>query len=146
MNTAFILDKTLCTGCGACMVACMDQNDINTGKGESAFRGMRMEETPCGWEIKAFGCMHCMDAACIEACPQNCFHRDPDTNLVILDATQCVGCEACEEACHYNALRHGIDGRMVKCNGCNERVKAGLKPACVKICQMQALRLANKGK
>lgn len=146
MDTIFTFDKHLCNGCGACAVACMDQNDMNTGQGETAFRCICMTETGCGWQIKAFGCMHCVTAPCMETCPRNCFHRDPDTNFVILDSAGCIGCGACKAVCPYDALRQGTDGKMKKCNGCNDRVKVGLKPACIKVCQLQALGLADREK
>ena len=31
------------------------------------------------------------------------------------------------------------DGKMVKCDGCNERVKNGMQPACVRACSFGAL-------
>ena len=43
-------------------------------------------------------------------------------------------------ACPFGAPRYRkSDGKMEKCDGCNERVKAGLKPACVRACSFGAL-------
>ena len=33
---------------------------------------------------------------------------------------------------------------MMKCDGCNERVKQGLEPACVRVCPFDALALATE--
>lgn len=33
--------------------------------------------------------------------------------------------------------------KIVKCDGCNDRVKAGLLPACVEACESHALRLID---
>ena len=38
-------------------------------------------------------------------------------------------------ACPFGAPRYReSDGKMVKCDGCNTRVKNGLQPACVRAC------------
>ena len=43
-------------------------------------------------------------------------------------------------ACPFGAPRYRrSDGKMVKCDGCNERVKNGLQPACVRACPFEAL-------
>ena len=43
-------------------------------------------------------------------------------------------------ACPFGAPRYRkADGKMVKCDGCNERVKNGMKPACVRNCSFGAL-------
>lgn len=36
------------------------------------------------------------------------------------------------------------DGKAPKCDGCRQRVKAGLLPACVKVCPMKALELIKE--
>ena len=43
-------------------------------------------------------------------------------------------------ACPFGAPRYRTsDGKMVKCDGCNERVKNGMQPACVRACSFGAL-------
>ena len=38
MEKSIYLDIDLCVGCGACAVACMDQNDIDPDNGQTALR------------------------------------------------------------------------------------------------------------
>ena len=66
-------DRDKCVGCGACAVACMDQNDIELKAGDEALRVIaHLEEA--GKEHTCFmdfsmACMHCEDAPCIKGCP-----------------------------------------------------------------------------
>ena len=79
--------------------------------------------------------MHCVDAPCISACPVGCLSKDPETGFTVYDNTNCIGCKSCAMACPFGAPRYRkSDGKMVKCDGCNIRVKNGLEPACVKSC------------
>ena len=84
--------------------------------------------------------MHCEDAPCIAACPAGCISKDPETGFTIYDNTNCIGCKSCAMACPFGAPRYRkSDGKMVKCDGCNIRVKNGLQPACVRACSFGAL-------
>ena len=84
--------------------------------------------------------MHCNDAPCIAACPVGCLSKDPETGFTVYDNTNCIGCKSCAMACPFSAPRYrASDGKMVKCDGCNERVKNGLQPACVRACSFGAL-------
>lgn len=134
-----------CVGCGACAVACMDRNDLDPSDQLDAFRkvvmierpGTRMEEMVC----LSLACMHCMDAPCIPACPCGCLRKDPRTNFTLADPAGCIGCRSCSMACPYAAPAFREDGRMHKCDGCNDRVKSGREPACVRVCPFGALKI-----
>lgn len=126
------------------MVACMDQNDIDVEHGEECYRRTYEPEfetkdgLSCGYFSMA--CMHCEDAPCIAACPSGCLKKDEETGFTIIDNTNCIGCKSCAMACPFGAPRYRrSDGKMVKCDGCNTRVKNGLKPACVLACPFGAL-------
>ena len=43
--------------------------------------------------------------------------------------------------CPFGAPRFGRDGRLKKCDGCAQRVKHGMQPACVRVCPFDALKL-----
>ena len=141
------LDLSKCVSCYACMVACMDQNDISTEQGQKPFRNVFDLETRNGERVNyshlSLACMHCPDASCIVACPCACIKKDPETNLTIFDTTNCIGCHSCAMACPFGIPAFGTDGKMQKCDGCFVRVHQGLKPACVKACPVSALRLVE---
>ncbi len=159
MKYIFDLNTDHCVGCGACAVACMDQNDTDVQNGDQPFRTVcTLEQEYKGeveWSYMSVACMHCDDAPCIKACPCGCLFKDPETNFTLCDNTNCIGCHSCSMACPFGAPKFNEEGKMVKCDGCVDRVKAGMQPACVKVCPFDALKLyteedyqkahANKG-
>ena len=55
----------------------------------------------------------------------------------------CIGCHSCAMACPYGAPSFGTDGKMIKCDGCIERWRHGLEPACVRTCPTGAIALRD---
>ena len=149
MKYTFTFDEDKCCACSACMIACMDQNDIDVESGEQCFRKtydpelVTDEGLVCVYLSTA--CMHCVDAPCIAACPSGCLKKDSLTGFTVYDNTNCIGCKSCAMACPFGAPRYRkSDGKMVKCDGCNTRVKNGLKPACVRACPFGALNCISE--
>lgn len=144
MKHVFVFDQQKCCACSACMMGCMDQNDIDLSAGDTCFRktfDTEFEEDGSNYcAYLSAACMHCVDAPCIDACPAGCLKKDEETGFTIYDNTNCIGCKSCAMACPFGAPRYrAFDGKMVKCDGCNERVKNGLQPACVRACSFGAL-------
>ena len=134
-----------CSACHACSVACIDENDLPRGAGRvCAYRRVTEQEkkTEAGYRFlrKMSGCMHCADAPCMAVCPADCFSRDGQTGLILPDNSACLGCRLCAEACPFDAVSFGGNGLMQKCDGCIDRLRAGLRPACEAICPPQALK------
>lgn len=143
---AIDLDKSKCISCGACTVACMDQNDLDVSR-QLPFRNVfDLEErtkAPVEYHHLSLACLHCVDAPCITGCPSACIRKDPETNFTVFDTTNCIGCHSCAMACPFGVPSFGPDGKMVKCDGCYVRVHHGMLPACVKACPTKALRLVD---
>ena len=128
-------DESKCTGCQACQMACMDQRDIRPEQGENPLRYVILREEPFAYI--SVGCTHCGE--CMEACPAGAITRKDD-GIVLVDEETCIGCGICKEVCP-NGVITLKDGHSVKCDGCRERVKAGLLPACVHTCPTGALSI-----
>ena len=147
MSHAFHLDLERCTGCFSCMVACMDQNDLEMGAEPMAWRQVHQIESGSGADARlryvSLSCMHCEDAPCLMACPTGAIARHPSTRAVIVNADLCIGCHSCSIACPFDVPRFGKDGTMQKCDLCSERLEAGLQPACVRVCPTKALRVTR---
>ena len=145
MRFIFDFDAEKCSACGACAIACMDQNDIDIEAGMEPYRKIYQLERPDARIYLTTACMHCPDAPCAEACHFACIKQDEETGLTTYDTIKCVGCRACARACPYDAISFRPTGqerpkvKMEKCHGCIERVKVGLDPACVHSCPTGAL-------
>ncbi len=144
MGKTIYLDIDTCSGCGACVVACMDQNDIYPEKGQPALRRIyRVEESESpNAEIlyASLACMHCEDSPCAMACPTGAIARDGMSGAVLVDGDLCIGCHSCALACPFGVPRYDGEGKMQKCRLCAERVEVGLQPACVRVCPTGALK------
>ena len=83
MKMIFDLDMDRCCACGACAVACMDQNDIEITEEPPLRKVFAMEGTN-GHAYISMACMHCEDAPCIVACPVGCLSKD-ERGLTVYD-------------------------------------------------------------
>ena len=134
-----IFDLDMDRSCGACAVACMDQNDIEITEEHPLRKVFAMEGTN-GHAYISMACMHCEDAPCIVACPVGCLSKD-ERGLTVYDSTSCIGCHSCAMACPFGAPTYNRFGKMQKCDGCAERLSHGLEPACVRTCSLGALKV-----
>ena len=70
-------------------------------------------------------------------------YRRPD-GIVDFDKSVCIGCKACIAACPYDAIFINPDDHSAeKCNFCSHRIDAGLEPACVVVCPVEAILVGD---
>lgn len=141
MELGFSFDVSRCSGCMACMVACMDQNDI-PADGRSFREVIRLEEGhyPSARIFNiSMACFHCVDSPCVQVCPKGAISRDRNWGVVGVDESRCIGCHACAMVCPFGAPRFHPGEKMKKCNLCIDRVAHGMDPACVHTCPTRAL-------
>ena len=151
-----LIDNTKCIGCRACQTACKQWNNLPAEKttffgGEgyqnpkdlsgSTYNLIKFHEIIENNKIKGWGfwkkqCRHCIDPACVAACPVPGVLEKKTYGPVAWDDTKCLGCPLCKEACPFNIPRFTseINPKIRKCNMCNDRLEEGLEPACVKAC------------
>jgi len=146
MQLGFHFDQTRCTGCWTCVVACKDWKDIPAGSAN----WMRVSQIVRGkypnlWMgFLATPCYHCLEPACIEACPTDAITKRQEDGIVVVNRDACLGrdkCAVCLEVCPYGSPQFGDkpDARMQKCDFCLDRWKVGKKPVCVMACPTRAL-------
>lgn len=147
MEKTLYCNVELCMGCGACAVACMDENDVNLAAGEMPNRRIhRSEQVKAGADYIRFvsvSCNHCEDSPCLVGCPTGAIYRDPETNAVTVARDLCIGCHSCALACPFGVPRYDGENKLTKCDLCSDRLKAGLTPACVRVCPVRALVLLD---
>jgi anaerobic dimethyl sulfoxide reductase subunit B len=141
----FFVNMKRCLGCATCQVACKDKLDLDAG--EFGRRLTRYEggnyPAPYVYSV-SLACGHCDRPACVAACPAGALTKDKDTGLVLLDQDRCSGCRKCEQACPYGAPTYvKATGKIMKCNGCKDRLDAGKTPVCVSGCRGRALEFGD---
>jgi DMSO reductase iron-sulfur subunit len=141
MRPSFVFDQNKCTGCQACQLACVIENELEFDASWRAIHTFNERHYPGAplFHI-SLACNHCAEPACMNACPALAYSRDRETGAVLIDQNKCIGCSYCTWACPYDAPK--IDrtkGVISKCTFCNDRIRRGRQPACVELCPTAAL-------
>jgi tetrathionate reductase subunit B len=133
----FVIDVARCIDCRACQVACSVENSVPDNHTRIWVQDLGVQGTFPDLKrvFVPYNCMHCENPPCTAVCVSGATWKDPATGLVLVDQDACIGCGFCVDACPYSA-RYIDEQRGVvdKCNGCLQRVEAGLEPACVATC------------
>jgi formate dehydrogenase iron-sulfur subunit len=140
---AFEVDLDRCSGCKACVAACHSLNGLDDGESWREV-GLVLGGRP-GLPVLQHvttACHHCLDPACLNACPVDAYEKDPVTGIVRHLDDQCFGCQYCTLACPYDAPKfHPGKGIVRKCDMCSDRLAAGEAPACVQACPHEAIKI-----
>lgn len=136
-----MIQASTCIGCQTCAVACKMEHDLPAGPQPikaiqvgplKTDEGLIMQHLPTT-------CYHCDQPACVSVCPTGAMQKRDD-GIVFSDLELCIGCQTCAVACPFGVpqLNSG-NGKIAKCDGCRERIDAGLWPACVLKCPTNTL-------
>jgi len=140
---AFEVDLDRCSGCKACVAACHSLNGLDD---HEAWREVGLivgggPGLPVLQHVTS-ACHHCVDPACLNACPVDAYEKDPVTGIVKHLDDQCFGCQYCTLACPYDVPKyHAGKGIVRKCDMCSDRLKVGEAPACVQACPHEAIKI-----
>ncbi len=142
----FIFDANKCVGCGACSVACMNENGFQSPerwRNIHSSNSARFPSLPLFY--LSLACNHCDDAPCMKNCPALAYSRNEITGAIIHDAEKCIGCKYCTWVCPYDAPKYNPNkGLIEKCTFCNSRILENKKPACANLCPTGALDFSNE--
>lgn len=140
----FFLDLNKCIKCKCCTMACNDHYNLQG----IHRREVVTHETPSsgGAVHISMSCNHCQNPVCMLACPNNYFQKRQD-GIVVLNATNCMSCTRCVEACPFDAIKlNPSTNRVDKCNFCVERIVQDKEPICVENCVTGALKVKKVSK
>jgi Fe-S-cluster-containing dehydrogenase component len=154
-----LYDATLCVGCQTCVVGCRQANNmpvehtgaqtlwdnpvelsaktLNIIKKYQSGTGAFKDRDVNGYSFVKRHCMHCVDPACVSACPATAMTKDAKTGIVSYNKEACIGCRYCQVACPYNIPKFEWDNpfpKIVKCQMCSHLVAKGQIPACCDVC------------
>jgi len=80
-------------------------------------------------------CNHCLNPACVAACPSGALYKREEDGLVLVDQDRCRGWRMCVSACPYKKVYFNWEsGKSEKCLGCYPRVESGLPTVCSETC------------
>ena len=140
---AFDVDLDACSGCKSCVAACHALNGLEE---QESWRDVGLlhggsRSLPVVQHVTT-ACHHCLDPACLHACPVEAYEKDPVTGIVKHLDDQCFGCQYCTLACPYEAPKYSRSKGIVrKCDMCSGRLAEGEAPACVQSCPNGAIAI-----
>jgi nitrate reductase beta subunit len=80
-------------------------------------------------------CEHCLNPACVAACPSGAIYKREEDGIVLIDQDKCRGWRMCVSACPYKKIYYNWkSGKSEKCTFCFPRVEAGMPTVCSETC------------
>jgi nitrate reductase beta subunit len=80
-------------------------------------------------------CNHCLNPACVAACPSGAIYKRGEDGVVLIDQDRCRAWRSCVAACPYKKTFYNwSSGKSEKCILCFPRIESGQAPACFHSC------------
>ncbi|WP_104526351.1 nitrate reductase subunit beta [Blastococcus atacamensis] len=80
-------------------------------------------------------CEHCLNPACVSACPSGAMYKREEDGIVLVDQDKCRGWRMCVSACPYKKVYvNHATGKAEKCTFCFPRIEAGQPTICSETC------------
>ena len=80
-------------------------------------------------------CEHCLNPACVAACPIGAMYKRSEDGIVLVDQDACRGWRMCVTGCPYKKVYFNHrTGKAEKCTMCYPRIEVGLPTVCSETC------------
>ena len=80
-------------------------------------------------------CEHCLNPACVAACPSGAIYKREEAGIVLIDQDKCRGWRMCVSACPYKKIYYNWQsGKSEKCILCYPRLEVGQPTVCSETC------------
>lgn len=80
-------------------------------------------------------CEHCLNPACVAACPSGAIYKRDEDGIVLVDQDACRGWRFCVSSCPYKKVYFNWNTHKAeKCTFCYPRIEAGLPTVCSETC------------
>ncbi len=80
-------------------------------------------------------CNHCLNPACVAACPSGAIYKRSEDGIVLVNEDKCRAWRMCVAACPYKKVYYNWStGKSEKCILCFPRMETGQAPACAHSC------------
>ncbi|MBE1237380.1 nitrate reductase subunit beta [Phaeovibrio sulfidiphilus] len=80
-------------------------------------------------------CEHCLNPACVAACPSGAIYKREEDGIVLIDQEKCRGWRMCVSACPYKKIYFNWQsGKSEKCTFCYARIENGDPTVCSETC------------
>jgi len=80
-------------------------------------------------------CEHCLNPACVSACPSGALYKREQDGIVLVDQDKCRGWRMCVSACPYKKVYvNRLTGKAEKCTLCFSRLEEGTPTVCADTC------------
>lgn len=80
-------------------------------------------------------CEHCLNPACLAACPSGAIYKRAEDGIVLIDQERCRGWRMCVSGCPYKKIYYNwSSGKSEKCIFCFPRIEIGQPTVCSETC------------
>jgi carbon-monoxide dehydrogenase iron sulfur subunit len=141
LENVFWVDIEKCSGCRTCETTCSLKNTGQSNPTRSRIRIIRYERQGEYHNFIPMVCQQCSNPLCMEACPVNAISRNPETDAMVVDSENCVGCKVCSMVCPIGGVSiDPVTNVAYKCDLCDG------DPECVKYCDPEAITYIPKAR
>ena len=133
-----------CGACSRCLMACATYHEGAVAPQLSRIFWVDNDFINGFKPRKPLFCQQCAQPECLSACPLGAIKIDSETGARYVDKDICQGRGLCIKACPFEVSRINFDDEnklAIKCDLCKDRAGG---PACVEVCDRNALTYITK--